>query len=282
MNSLFAQLLPAILILGFSYQSSAQCVSNESNVVSFSYNGANYEIVKENLNWINASSCAVSRGGFLVEINSQGEQDALFSNVNSAGISASNTVAPDGGGASYLWLGANDLLTEGAWIWDGDNTGSSSQFWQGTTSGSAVGGLYNNWGNEPDDFNGQDALGLAFTNWPLGIAGQWNDVDETNTLYYIIEYPNTIGLINKTLQPEIKMYPNPGLEIVVIEFSEELQSSETRVNIFDTSGKLIDRIFTVENTVFLNTSRWNDGIYFVNIENDNGVSETQKLMLSSK
>ena len=38
----------------------------------------------------------------------------------------------------------------------------------GALSGNPVGGLYNNWGNEPDDFGGgQDALGLSLNGMAL-------------------------------------------------------------------------------------------------------------------
>ena len=62
------------------------------------------------------------------------------------------------------------------------------QFWLGTKSGSSVDGLYNNWGNEPDNYgSGQDALGLALTYWPYGLAGQWNDISQSNSLYFVVE-----------------------------------------------------------------------------------------------
>jgi hypothetical protein len=65
-----------------------------------------------------------------------------------------------------------------------------------------VGNRYHNWGgkksgtvNEPDDYDGrQDAAAIGLAKWPaaqgveLGVAGEWNDIDETNTLYYIIEF----------------------------------------------------------------------------------------------
>ena len=114
--------------------------------------------------------------------------------MSNANIEVDNTVAPDGGGGSYVWLGGNDLAEEGTWIWDGDNDGNGTQFWQGAADGAPVGGLYNNWGNEPDDWNGQDALGLSLNGWPLGVAGEWNDVDETNSLYFVIEYTGIVGL----------------------------------------------------------------------------------------
>ena len=61
--------------------------------------------------------------------------------------------------------------------------------------------LWNNWGeeadgqqSEPDNFNGsQDALALSINGWPFGTSGEWNDIDETNRLYFIIEYNGSIN-----------------------------------------------------------------------------------------
>ena len=137
----FKKLLLFILSLnGIGTFAFSQCAPNSANIYTFTTSGIKYEIIKEKLNWTNAAVCAVTRGGKLAEINSQAEQDTLFNRLNSAGILATNTIAPDGGGASYLWLGGNDLTTEGKWIWDGDNTGTFAQFWQGTASGSPGGG----------------------------------------------------------------------------------------------------------------------------------------------
>ncbi len=196
-------LLLAVVVLIMNYNNArAQCASS-SNIYSFVYSGKTYEIVKENKTWIEASACAVSRGGILAEINDVAEQNAIFTELNSnAGITASNTVAPDGGGGAYVWIGGNDLSVEGNWVWDGNNDNNSTQFWMGTSTGNSVGGLYNNWGNEPDDWNGQDALALSLNGWPLGVESEWNDVDHTNTLYYVIEHPtilcNSTSTINET------------------------------------------------------------------------------------
>jgi len=161
----------------------------ESSIVPFTYDGKNYEIIKSRKSWISAAEFAVSRGGYLVEINDASEQSSVYSKLLNASIDESETVAPDGGNASYVWIGGNDLNSEGAWIWDGDNNQVGIQFWQGNQSGSSVDDLYNNWGNEPDNFApGQDALGLALTDWPLGTAREWNDLNENNGLYFVIEY----------------------------------------------------------------------------------------------
>jgi len=157
----------------------------------FSFDGHTYDLITSGLNWADASAAAQNmtlngEQGYLTRIDSDEENAEIFSQLSN-NIDPSdfgNTSAPDGGGAPYVWIGANDIQTEGEWIW----VNSATQFWQGDSTGSAVNGLYNNWGIEPDDFNGQDAAGIALTDWPFGVAGQWNDVDTSNTLYYIIEY----------------------------------------------------------------------------------------------
>ena len=191
-KSIFILLVIQFVIL--SNISYAQDCADSSNIYSFIYKGNKYEIVKENKTWIDAAGCAVERGGILAEIDSQGEQDTLYSHLQNADIVISNTVASDGGGASYVWIGGNDIAEEGKWIWDSNNDGVGRQFWQGVSFGNPVGDLYNNWGNEPDNWTNQDGLGLAITNWPLGNAGQWNDVYHTNKLYYIIEYESSAGI----------------------------------------------------------------------------------------
>ena len=43
--------------------------------------------------------------------------------------------------------------------------------------------------NEPDDYlNQQDALAISLDGWPLGSPGEWNDLDQSNLLFSIVEY----------------------------------------------------------------------------------------------
>jgi hypothetical protein len=175
----------------------------------FNFGGHSYLIVKQKKNWVAASADAVSRGGYLVEIGSKAEQDAVWQAIRQSGISTGYTQVPDGGGAAYIWIGANDGTTEGGWIWNGANkSGNIPLFWLGNHTGSAVAGSYVNWGgtskeslNEPDDYthtthspNGQDAAAIGLTEWPsgssspLGIAGEWNDIAVTNEIYYVVEF----------------------------------------------------------------------------------------------
>lgn len=169
--------------------------TRDNSIHSFTFNNKKYELVTSKKSWIDAAACAVERGGYLAEINSVNENSFLFNTIiNNDSITLDKSAAADGGEANYIWLGANDIKSEGVWIWDGDNDENSVQFWEGGVDGKPIGGLYSNWGTEPDNFSGgQDCLGLAFTQWPLatgtlGSPRQWNDVRCTNKLYYIIEY----------------------------------------------------------------------------------------------
>jgi len=182
-------LIITLFITGFFY------AQNKSTVYQFRFQNKKYEIVKENKSWAEATADAVKKGGYLAQINSKEEQEAIFKQLQKAGIKLFFTTALDGGGASYVWLGGTDHYQEGKWIWDGDNNGEGLVFWIGGVNGHTVNNSYVNWGHEPDDYNNkQDALAMALTQWPinsgrLGKPGQWNDLDMNNSLYYVIEYP---------------------------------------------------------------------------------------------
>ena len=167
----------------------------------FDFGGTTYELIETGRPWLEAATDAVSRTnqglpGQLVRVDSQAENDAIF-NALIGHIDAADfgkTLGPDGGGGSYVWIGATDRgSNEGQWIWDGDGDGTGALFWEGKANGTKENDLYNNWGmfpdterqTEPDDFGpGQDTGGISLNGWPLGTAGQWNDVDEANDLYY--------------------------------------------------------------------------------------------------
>lgn len=269
-STLFSTL---VLTSSLSFSSFGQC-GDPANVYAFSYNGSNYELIRENLTWQGASACAVSRGGYLAEINDVAENTAIFDELTTnGGITVSNTVAPDGGGGSYVWLGGNDLATEGAWIWDGDNAGATVQFWQGTSSGNPVGGLYNNWGNEPDDFGGQDGLGISLNGWPLGVAGEWNDVDDQNTLYFVVEYPSNAGTIE--LENQFDIYPNPFDDVIRVKSTDQLSELIFRTSL----GQEVKRVrLHSPNEIEINVVDLEANLYFIELVSTNGNSVVRKLV----
>lgn len=265
-------LLLSALLFGSSL-SFAQC-GDPINIYTFSYNGSTYEVIREKKTWADAAACAVIRGGYLAEVENVAENTAIFTEVsNNAGIVNSNTVAPDGGGGAYVWLGGNDLATEGSWMWDGNNDGQFVQFWQGNASGSPVAGQYNNWGNEPDDFNGQDALGMSLNGWPLGVAGEWNDVDDQNLLYFVIEYDPNANM--NELEQSLKIYPNPVDNVIHLESSTELSEIIVRTSV----GQEVMRM-TISNgkSAIVNVETLPCDVYFIELIGSNGTTCIQKFV----
>lgn len=251
----------------------SQCFVNPNNVVAFNTGSSAYGVVKEAKTWAAAQACAVQFNGKLAIIDNQAEQDSIFAILNRSNITNSNTTAPDGGGAAYVWLGGNDLSTEGTWVWD-NYSGGTGQFWMGARSGSAVGGLYNNWGNEPDDFQNQDALGFALSSWPFGVAGQWNDVDAGNLLYFIVEYPTSTSVEEIFKMNTVQVQPNPTENKIAINCTN-CKKNKQLVRIFNIKGQLVfdERISLLEN---IDVTNFKTGSYFIQLEEENITLNFQK------
>jgi len=262
----------ALSLMGH-YLATGQCAST-SNVESFVYNGQTYEIIKENKNWADAASCAVERGGILAEINNASEQSAIYTGLTNASINLNYTTAQDGGGSAYVWIGGNDIASEGDWVWNGNNDTTSTQFWMGTTSGSSVNMLYNYWGSagtsEPDDYNNnQDALGLSLNTWPNGNAGEWNDLAHTNALYYLVEHSSVLGVNDREFNNRIKLFPNPVIDILTIETDG--------IDLLDIViiNSLAQELLTLnmedkKNVTKIDLSTLSNGMYLVKMRSKNG------------
>ncbi len=194
------------LLIAFIFSSLGQSLFSQT-VYTFQILGKKYEFIKEKKSWVDASAYALEHGGYLIHIDSKEEQKAIYDSITKkANLAFDYTVVIDGGGVAYIWIGATDKAEEGTWIWDGDNDDVGDNFWNGQGKngegdGKAVAGKYCNWGGtsaslpmEPDNYmNKQDAAAIALEGWPagvgsLGIAGEWNDIDITNSLYFIVEY----------------------------------------------------------------------------------------------
>lgn len=267
----------------------AQCAQT-ANIYSFNYGGHSYEIVKEMKNWANAASCAIERGGYLVEINDQIEQNYIYSQIAAAGISTTYTQVMDGGGTAYIWIGATDKFTEGSWKWDGANANTGTNFWNGQGAagaggGSAVGSAFVNWGGkstgtikEPDDYGSQqDAAAIALAGWPsgttmLGVGGEWNDIDLSNAIYFIIEKNGTDIKENKN-ESEIELFLNPAKDFIQI---KNIENKDAKIIIINIEGRIIKEYKSSElseGKIDINSLLM--GVYFVNIISEN-VQKTMK------
>lgn len=267
-----------LYIIIISSSVSSQCF-NDANVYSFEYEGKTYRLVKEKKTWVAAASCAVEKGGYLAEINSSSEQDAIFNElINNANININQTLAPDGGNASYVWIGGNDKSVEGEWKWDGDNDGNGTDFWFGNSLfGFPVNSLYNNWGNEPDDFNNnQDAMGIALTDWPRGVLGEWNDVDEANQLYFLIEYNSVLKVGDFELKKGIRVI-NEILNNEILIKSNSY--SITNIELITLTGqKALSNKIASKKEVKINMKTMHSGMYIMNLYLEKGMKVTYKII----
>ena len=292
MNKLYTYVLVFFCIN--MYYVNAQTCAGASDIYSFNYNGHTYEVVKENKNWTDAAACAVARKGYLAEINDAAENAAIFNALTSAsaGINTSLTTPNNGGGAAYVWIGGNDITTEGTWIWDVDNTGTSSQFWSGTASGSVQNSAYTNWGttggtqNEPDDYQagqpGQDGLAIALNAWPthltagqgLGVAGQWNDILDSESLYYLIEHDTVLSNAAPAQIEDSRVFVyNNQL------FIEAANTPIASVALYDLTGKKVFTTATESTPKPIDVSQFVRGIYLAEIHALNGNTFVQRVKM---
>lgn len=263
----------------------------------FTVNGKQYKIVTTQKSWVDAAAWAVADGGYLVHINSQTEQDSIWAAIQSSGISTTYTVVNDGGGIAYIWIGASDAITEGTWIWDGDNDGNGTNFYTGqgqwgAGNGASVGNAYINWGGtsssggastkEPDNYADiQDAAAIGLESWPMGtgtngggIGSEWNDISATNTLYFIVEY-ETVGLLN--LKPKNK----PNIKV--------LQWGNKKVSLKAESQIEYTKIYSTTGMEIINSQRLNateivfilpkNGIYFYRSKLRNGTFSSGRFLI---
>lgn len=263
----------------------AQCAS-DSNLYRFTYQSHAYDVVRELKSFDDAAACAVLKGGYLVHLDNPGEQTAVFAGIQSAGITSNYKPVTDGGGASYVWIGANDKTTEGTWLWDGKNDGTGNHFWTGqgsagTGGGNPVNAAFVNWGGtpnykEPDNYNGnQDCAGIALSAWPLGSAVEWNDLSCANTLYYIIEYNSSTGLNqSEANQTVFRIQPNPAKHFVSIE-----SSKSGMVTLISLSGKTIKSVELEAGSNQLDLVDLESGIYFVQLSQPNEAPQIQKIFV---
>lgn len=267
----------AVVLMLPNMNAFGQCAEAE-NIYLFNYNGKSYEIVKENKTWTDAAACAASRGGYLAEINNAEEQEAIFSQIANAGITPADTEATDGFG-SYIWLGGNDITTEGFWALNGNNDEQAVFFWQGNANGSPMNNRYNNWGNnEPDNWGaepGQDALAMAIIPFPNGQAGKWNDVSHTNQLFFIVEHNSLLNTLQADFESELLIYPNPATDKVTVTNAEKLVNAII-ISVTGQEALIIkkDELITGQ----INISNIPTGVYFINLEFENNITIVKKLV----
>jgi hypothetical protein len=96
------------------------------------WNGTPYLLLRTGASWGDARAACTAANLRLVEIESQAEQDHVWSLA----------------GGQTTWIGGTDDAMEGEWFWS-----SGTKFWTGGFPGGAVSGVYSDWlaGTEPQN-----------------------------------------------------------------------------------------------------------------------------------
>ena len=116
-----------------------------------------YFFSKTKKTWANASDECIRRGAYLVEVDSKEEDDFLRGIIMT-------------GSEIFHWMGSNDLLKEGQWMWH--------------QSGKPF--TYTNWlPGQPDNSDGKEHCLMYWTD------SKWNDASCNYPFLYICEIHHT-------------------------------------------------------------------------------------------
>ena len=131
---------------------------------------------------------------------------------------------------------------------------------------------------EPDNWNNQDGLAMGVTDWILGKQGQWNDLDLSNTLYYVIEYASPLKTEENKLENGLKIFPNPAYDdLTIINRNSQLIN---KIEVLTVLGQKIKTYDSFNQTTQLDLSVDNlePGVYFLKLYFDNEAILIQKIV----
>jgi hypothetical protein len=135
--------------------------------------GHTYALTSTTMSWTAAKAAASALGGYLATINTHAENTWLYEKFGNYG-----------GTARDLWLGANDLDTEGTWIWDNGTTSGDGGVSDNISTGSLWPDGTSKWGSGEPNGSTSESCG---TIRGLLSSELWNDLSCSSSLYGIIE-----------------------------------------------------------------------------------------------
>ena len=115
-------------------------------------------------------------------------------------------------------------------------------------------------------FNAENALYIAEV-----VAMYDNDRSSVG----VVQTFNLTVDVNEYQENTYNIYPNPADNYVRI-----VGDNIRTVNIYNCLGALVDSFETNDNNLEISTSKYNTGIYFINIQQNNGETSTKKLVIT--
>ena len=161
-----------------------------------------YYIIKEAKTFSDAKTAAEEDNGRLASFETENEYTLLYNAIAKEYESDSSWGANSvgAGGGVYLRIGGTDGDTVSRydsetwnwkWISDDSEISKSRTEWGEGTEGQEPDNYFD--GTNGSDLGGQDSLVMGLTGWggssrnKYGDAGEWNDVRDDSSLYYLVE-----------------------------------------------------------------------------------------------
>lgn len=98
--------------------------------------------------------------------------------------------------------------------------------------------------------------------------------DEKNSVGVVKSYNLTVD-VAEVKTDTYKIFPNPANNYIKVS-----GNNINTISIYNCLGALVDRFVVENNNIEINTSNYNTGIYFINIQQNDGVSSTNKLVVT--
>lgn len=160
---------------------------NITPTITQEFNGHTYEYYEMAVPWEQAVRICEKKGGHLVTISDQAENNIVCGMLS-----------------SHTWLGARTLGKDSSWFWINCENLS-----------------YTNWtAYQPDCYNNIEFFMMMYAE-----AGNWNDFPNTTPLFFVCEYDN--GDVNAEKYTPSNTIEKNGITYSIFDYSVDWQTAET-------------------------------------------------------
>ena len=96
---------------------------------------------------------------------------------------------------------------------------------------------------------------------------------------YSVELDDEVAVANEILEREIRLFPNPVTDELTISFSERI-TGDNQIKIYNVLGmQMLDQAMTCETECTVSVQSWTSGIYWLRIQNEDGISISQSFVV---
>jgi thiol-disulfide isomerase/thioredoxin len=86
-----------------------------------------------------------------------------------------------------------------------------------------------------------------------------------------------VGINEPEIQP-FSFYPNPANSILKVDFGEDITNGV--ISIMNMTGQFVEETIVNSNHLSINVSNFPEGIYFIRLDQNNGIQYTERILIS--